>query len=177
MLIVSSLCQSLYPTLVYRTNDHVISSGSTNGTLTSQYSWRQLSMLWLVSCLSTLASICLILSVVRSHHRARNRKQSPKRSREDGIGRMGGLVRRTTNRFLDTVSISGSYQKLGGGRDAPIRDKLMRGESRRNFSEVELAEQSEDGTPKSLGSGPYRGLRDEDSRYEPMRHHHGTAET
>jgi hypothetical protein len=176
MIIVSSLCQSLYPTLIHRTNDHSISFGSSNGTLTSRYSSRQLSILWLVSCLSTLASICLILGALRSHHSARNPKQGPRRSGEDKTGSLGGLVHRTTVRFLGTIGVSGTYQKLGGdGRDALVRDISMGGESRKNISEVELIEQNEngrdDGTRGLLVHGPYRGLRDEDSRYEPMKHH------
>ncbi len=174
MLIVSSLCQSLYPTLVHRTNDHSISFGFSNGTLTSRYSSRQLSILWLVSCLSTLASICLILGTLRNHHRAHNSKHGPRRSGEDQIGILGGLVHRTTDRFLGAVNVSGTYQKLGGdGRNGLVKDISAGGEDRKNISEVELVEQYENGrndrTSASLIYSPHQGLGDKDSRYEPMR--------
>lgn len=179
MLVVSSLCQSLYPTLVRRTNDHVI-TGPSNGTLTSRYNTRQLSILWLVSSLSTLASICFVLGAARSQHSAGNRKAGPGRSGEAPKGRFGGLVRRKTNRFLDTVRVGGSYQKLGGGGEALVRDRPGMGERKGNVSELELNEREEngrdEGKARSLLAGPYRGLRDEDSRYEPMRHH-GSVET
>jgi hypothetical protein len=124
----------------------------------------------------------LVIDAVRSHRSARNPKQGLRRVGEDETGRLGGLVRRTTDRLLGNVGVNGTYQKLGGGgRDALVEDKLMGDESRGNISEVGLVEQNENGRDggkrESLVHDPYQALGEEESRYEPIRHHHQSVET
>jgi hypothetical protein len=58
-------------------------------------------------------------------------------------GRLGGLVRRTTDRFLGTVGVSGTYQKQGGGeRNVLVKLKSIGCNNTTSVSEVELIDQN-----------------------------------
>jgi hypothetical protein len=174
------MCQTLFPTLVNRVHNY---HPSANGVLTAHLGKTALAGLWIVSVLSTLATILWIIDAARDKKSSRDTSQGPapmylvpKIIRRATGGLMGGIQRYEDTSY-DTLRPSKSREpSLGPSRNTSRESLTEKIAHRRSHSHEPLSRTSQDRSDDTESTVLHdsRTLADEkqavSSRYEPFRH-------
>jgi hypothetical protein len=168
--VTASLCQSLYPTLVHRTNNY---HPAGRGVLTSKLGIPALAGLWAVAVLSAFSAILWAFSIRAGHkHSSMKGKEHSQYKRSPAFGETPGIIRRATGKFLG-YGISRyddtSYDTLRVNRERSRSPGPSRGHSRNPSQERSSAAAGEQGSVEKPEDTGRQGRSE--VRYEPFRPH------
>jgi hypothetical protein len=160
LIAVAIMCQSLFPTLVERTNNYHPSS---TAVLHSNVGKFALASLWIVAFLSTTATILWIIGACRKE----KRQTRPERKQGSNFTLVPTIVRRATGSLLRVRrgSEDTSYEKMRAPRSrqqsrSSSRTKIVSRDASRERPSSTMLHDSE-----VLADDP------QTSHYEPFRHH------